>query len=119
VVALADISDPTQSDQWLVRKGDLLDAPAARALAASVSDSIRVLEPAPDDVLQEEASRRLATAAAGSGVRDDPAPRGICHLVAMHRRLVRIRQDLADAYNGEPDHLLFTSPGDRASTLPL
>src|ERR1700759_388988 len=85
VVVLTDIPDPAQAGRWLVRKGELLDAPAAKALAASVSNSMRVLEPDRDDVLQEGASRRLAAAAAGSGARPDPAPRGICHLVATHR----------------------------------
>ncbi|MEO8743885.1 MAG: hypothetical protein ABI334_01210 [Candidatus Dormiibacterota bacterium] len=60
---------------------------------------VHVVELEPGDLHEDEAARRLAAALSGPGLEAKPPVQSQARLVARHRGLVRVREDLVDAIN--------------------
>ncbi len=102
-------------------KGALLDAAAARTLLSLPWDEVHVLAVDPGDLHEEDAGRRLATAATGDGVEVKGYTGGQWTLAATRRGLLRIDvRRLADV-NAQEGIAVFTvfdgQPVERGETV--
>ncbi len=82
-----------------LKKGHLLSADDIDALIASGVKTITVARPDPDDLGENEAAGRLATALAGAGLKQKPPFTGRCNLFADHDGLLRIQRSALDRVN--------------------
>ena len=92
---------------FLLKKGEILDEGGLRRLRDARQD-VHLLIPAADDVHEDEAGRRLARAVCGPGM----AIRGLIgaqyQLVAAHRGLLRVHQDVLRRINDVEGMTVFT-----------
>ncbi len=82
-----------------VGKGSRLDGHAVARLADLAWDELHLLALATDDVHEGAEGERLATAAAGAGVRVGAFAAGAWPLEATHRGILSVRRDALDAVN--------------------
>jgi hypothetical protein len=104
---------PVTLSSGTLRKGTTLDAAAAATLIASaqsgsLGQSVRLAWPDPEDVHEDEAARRLAAAAAGSGVGQLPPRQSRLDLVAAWDGVLHIRTDALLRLNTVDAIELFT-----------
>jgi molybdenum cofactor cytidylyltransferase len=83
----------------LLRKGRALTAQDVEALRGLGRDSVYVAEPGPGDVTEDEAARRLAAAAQGSGLRLVGPHSGRANLVSTELGLFRVEPERLLALN--------------------
>lgn len=97
-------------------KGRVLSEEDVRALDALPWSEVQVLEPEAGDVHEEAAGRRLASAAAGSGVEAGPVEGGSFPLVARRRGLLEFDADRLARINTIADLALYTLPRGHVAT---
>lgn len=78
----------------VVRKGQVLDADSLAQLTTADGAEIHVIEPEPGDIHENEAGQRLAAAVAGEGLRLKGPAQSRYNLIAEHKGVVRIDQEL-------------------------
>jgi hypothetical protein len=113
----------------VVRKGDSLDAEAARRLLALPWEELHVLELDPGDLHEEPAGARISQAAAGDGVEVKGYAGGQWALAATARGLLRVHTRALHDVNAQAGIAVFTlydlqpvEPGEvvaRAKVTPL
>ncbi len=91
-----------------IRKGQSLDAAAARLLLALPWEEVHVLELEAGDLHEEPAGARLAQAAVGEGVEMKGYSGGQWTLAAAHRGLLRVREAALAQVNAQPGIAVFT-----------
>jgi hypothetical protein len=82
---------PDSAGKAVFRKGQVLDAAAARRLGEVAGGEVHLIEMEPGDVHEDPAGERLATAVAGAGVRVRDSAGGQWALVAERRGLLEVR----------------------------
>ncbi len=105
-IACHDVRDG--EGKLVIRKGQTLDAEAARALLSAAWSELHVLELEPGDLHEEPAGARLSQAAAGEGVEVKGYSGGQWTLAATRRGLLRVHADALAEANGEPGVAVFT-----------
>jgi hypothetical protein len=102
-------------------KGAVIDTPAAKTLLQLPWSEIHVLTVDPGDLHEEDAGRRLATAATGKGVEVKGYTGGQWTLVAAHRGLLRIDSRRLTEVNVHEGIAVFTlfdgQPVERSETV--
>lgn len=126
-IACHDVRD--EQGKLAVRKGQTLDAEAARRLLALAWPELHVLELEPGDLHEEPAGARLSQAAAGEGVEVKGYSGGQWTLAAARRGLLRVRTAALHEVNAHAGMAVFTAwdlqpvePGEviaRAKVTPL
>src|SRR5258708_22804977 len=108
-----DVRHPQRRSDVLVRKGTLLAAHDIAPLLAHGVSELHLAVPASDDVGEDAAARRLATAVAGPGVEPERAHLGQVTFTSASRGVVRVDPARLDAVNAHDDVLLLTAEPDR------
>ena len=108
-----DVRHPQQRSEVLVRKGTPLAAHDIGPLLARGATELHLALPAPDDVGEDEAARRLAAAVAGPGVEPGEAHFGQVTFTSASRGVVRIDPARLDDVNAHDGVLLLTAEPDR------
>jgi len=126
-IACHDVRDG--QGKFAVRKGQTLDAEAARALLSLPWPELHVLELEPGDLHEEPAGARLSQSAAGDGVEVKGYSGGQWTLAATRRGLLRVRTEALHEVNAHAGMAVFTAwdlqpvePGEvvaRAKVTPL
>ena len=126
-IACHDVRD--DAGKLAVRKGQTLDADAARRLLSLPWMELHVLELEPGDLHEEPAGARLSQAAAGDGIDVKGYSGGQWTLAAARRGLLRVRTQALHQVNGHAGMAVFTAwdlqpvePGEvvaRAKVTPL
>ncbi|HET7036682.1 MAG TPA: molybdopterin-binding protein [Thermomicrobiaceae bacterium] len=101
----------------VARKGQRLDDAVLEQLASADGREVHVVEPEPGEIHEDEASRRLATAVAGPGLRLKGPAQSRFNLIAQRKGVVRIDQDLLRQLNALYGVAVFTLL-DRQVVLP-
>jgi len=96
----------------ILRKGRPLSAADLETLRALGRRTVYVAEPETDDVGEDEAARRVATAVAGSGVEAGPASAGRVNLLARALGVLRVEVDRVTQLNLSEGVTLSTLPPD-------
>lgn len=105
-IACHDVRDG--AGRVAIRKGQSLDAGAARLLLALPWEEVHLLELEAGDLHEEPAGARLAQAAVGEGVELKGYSGGQWTLAAAHRGLLRVREAALAQVNGQPGIAVFT-----------
>ena len=105
-IACHDVRDP--QGRVAIRKGQTLDAEAARLLLTLPWGEVHVLELEPGDVHEEPAGARLAQSAVGEGVEVKGYSGGQWTLLATRRGLLRVHAAALDEVNAQPGIAVFT-----------
>ncbi len=108
-----DVRNPRQRSEVLVRKGTPLAAAAIGPLLARGVTELHLAVPAPGDVGEDEAARRLAVTLAGQGVEFGEAQFGQVTFTSSSRGVSRIDAARLDSVNAHDDVLLLTAEPDR------
>ena len=126
-IACHDVRDA--QGKLAVRKGQTLDAEAARRLLSLPWPELHVLELEPGDLHEEPAGARLSQAAAGDGVEVKGYSGGQWTLASARRGLLRVRAAALHEVNAHAGMAVFTAwdlqpvePGEvvaRAKVTPL
>src|SRR5579884_206302 len=103
-----DVVSAGDSGRVKLGKGRRLAADDAEALSA-YGGEIHLLELDPGDIHEDEASIRLARAAAGPGIDLRGPVESQTTLRAAHRGIVRVQAELLERVNSLPDVSVFTS----------
>ncbi|HEX3722922.1 MAG TPA: hypothetical protein VHV31_09035 [Nitrolancea sp.] len=114
-IAAEDIR--TSAGRRIIRKGAIFDDEALELLATAADRPIHVVEPAEDDVHEDEAGLRVARAVAGDGVRIKGPAQSRYHLIAERKGVLRIDQELILGLNRIDGMAVFTLL-DRQAVLP-
>lgn len=101
----------------IIKKGAILDDTALDLLETAGDAEIHVVEPADEDMHEDEAGRRVAEAVAGEGVRIKGPAQSRYHLIADHKGVLRINQELILGINRIESMAVFTHL-DRQAVLP-
>jgi hypothetical protein len=91
-----------------LRKGEVLDLAAARALVEIAHDEVHLIELEAGDLHEDPAGQRLAAAVAGSGVQVRDSSGGQWALVAEHRGLLRVDAAALARVNAEEGIAVYT-----------
>ena len=114
-IAAEDIRTP--AGKRIIKKGAILDDEALGLLLTAGDHLIHVVEPAEDDVHEDEAGLRIAEAVAGEGVRIKGPAQSRYHLIADRKGVLRINQELILGLNRIEGMAVFTHL-DRQAVLP-
>lgn len=106
VVLVADVRDSL--GRVILGRGTLVGEDERIVLEGLAWDTLHVVRPDENDVLEAEAGTRLALAAAGRGVEAGSAAGGHWPLVATTRGVVEVRQDALQAVNASGDLAVYT-----------
>ncbi len=98
----------------MIKKGTLLTADHAAALAAGGLSEITVARLGPDDVPEDEAAHALASAACGPGLRVAAATTGRCNLYTRSAGVLRVDAAAIAAANAIDEALTIATPPDYA-----
>lgn len=101
----------------VARKGQRLDDVVLAQLAVADGREVHLVEPEPGEIHEDEASRRLAAAVAGPGLRLKGPAQSRFNLIAERKGVVRINQDLLRRLNALYGIAVFTLL-DRQVVLP-
>ncbi len=96
------------SGKLAVRKGQVLDAAAARRLAEITAAEVHLVEMEPGDLHENPAGERLAAAASGPGVRVRDSSGGQWSLVAERRGMLEVRVDALARVNALDGVSIYT-----------
>ncbi len=105
-VLVADVRDSL--GRVILGRGTLVGADERIVLEGLTWDTLHVVRPEGNDVLEAEAGTRLAAAAAGAGVEAGSAAGGHWPLVARTRGVVEVRRDALQAVNASGDLAVYT-----------
>ena len=105
-VLVADVRDSL--GRVILGRGTLVGADERIVLEGLAWDTLHVVRPDEDDVLEAEAGMRLAAAAAGSAVATGAAAGGHWPLVATKRGVVEVRQHALQAVNASGELAVYT-----------
>lgn len=106
VVLVADVRDSL--GRVILGRGTLVGEDERIVLEGLTWDTLHVVRPEAEDVLESEAGTRLAAAAAGTGVEAGAAAGGHWPLVATTRGIVEVRQDALQAVNASGELAVYT-----------
>ncbi|GLK78808.1 molybdopterin-binding/glycosyltransferase family 2 protein [Methylopila turkensis] len=104
-----------RADGVTIRKGAVVTLADAAALARAGVSEMVVAELAPDDVPENEAAHRIATALAGSGVRVDRPFTGRANLFADEAGLLLVDRAGVDALNAITEDVTFATLPEHAA----
>jgi hypothetical protein len=107
LVLCQDIVGVSEGGRSRLSKGHTV-AEEDMSLLRSASQEIHLLALDPDDVHEDDASRRLARAVAGDGLRFREPVESQSHLRASYRGLVQVNMQALTALNCIPDVSVFT-----------
>jgi len=105
-IAAEDIRN--SAGKRIIKKGEILDDDALDLLETAGDTEIHVVEPAEEDMHEDEAGRRVAEAVAGEGVRIKGPAQSRYHLIADHKGVLEIDQELVLALNRIESMAVFT-----------
>ena len=105
-VLVADVRDSL--GRVVVGRGTLVGADEQLLLEGLSWDSLHVVRPEENDVLEAEAGTRLSRAASGSGVHAGEVAGGHWPLIAMHRGIVEVRRDALLEVNSSGELAIYT-----------
>jgi len=108
-----DVRNPSQRSEILARKGSRVHAAGVRELLARGVTELHLALPDLDDVSEDAAATRMATAVAGPGVTFEAAHFGQTSLLSTERGLLRVDGDAVDRINRFDGVLLLTAEPDR------
>jgi molybdenum cofactor cytidylyltransferase len=116
-----DVRNPQQRSEVLARKGTSVSADELRELLERGVAEIHLALPEADDVDEDQAATRMATAVAGPGVRVEAGHFGQSSLVSDERGMLRVAGACLDRINALDGVLLLTGeasrPVDAGTTL--
>lgn len=101
----------------LFRKGMVLDAEALARWDEAERGELHLIEPAPDDLHEDEAGRRVAAVVAGDGIWAKGPFQSRYHLISDRKGLLRVDRDLLRRINLVTGVTVFTLL-DRQPVLP-
>ncbi|MGB3331081.1 MAG: hypothetical protein WBA46_19115 [Thermomicrobiales bacterium] len=113
------VADPA-TGRRLLRKGQVLradDAPTIAMVLAASDTPIHAVRLDPDDVLEDAAAQRLATALCGDGVAQRKPVQSRVNMEATRKGLLRVDAEAIFAINRHPGIGVFTAV-DRLPVLP-
>jgi molybdenum cofactor cytidylyltransferase len=108
-----DVRNPRQRSDILARKGTSVSGDELRLLLGRGVAEIHLALPEPDDVDEDRAATRMATAIAGRGVRVEAAHFGQSSLVSDARGMLRVAGGCLDRINALDGVLLLTGEANR------
>jgi molybdenum cofactor cytidylyltransferase len=98
-----------RADGHVLKKGAIVTEQDVLALSAAGVSEIVIAELDPDDVPENEAARRIAIAAAGSGLRVDAPFTGRCNLFAEQAGVLVVERAGIDALNRLDEDVTFAT----------
>src|SRR5579871_3237087 len=108
-----DVRNSEQRSEVLARKGSSLSADELRGLLGRGVVEIHLALPESDDVDEDQAATRMATAVAGPGVRVEAAHFGQSSLISDERGMLRVAGACLDRINALEGVLLLTGEANR------
>ncbi|MBV9328281.1 MAG: hypothetical protein JO352_31585 [Chloroflexi bacterium] len=108
-----DVRNPLQRSEILVRKGTTVHPHEIRELLERGAAEMHLAVAEPNDVVEDEAASRMATAIAGPGVVAEPGHFGQASLRSTERGMLRVERAAVDRLNMLEGVLVLTAEPDR------